>query len=106
MEKAKKTFRTERVLVYGDKDVEKVASFCCAGMDEGSIDFALENGADTIVSSDPKHHLIAAAVEKGVNVVVLTHYAAENYGFYEFYQKIKEKCPLVRAEFFADERLM
>ena len=104
--RAKATLKTERVLFYGEKPVEKVASFCGAGMEEETIAFALSKGADTFVSSDPKHHLITEAVGKGLNVVILTHYAAENYGFRKFYQKIKEKCSLVRAEFFADERLM
>ena len=104
--KVKAEFSTERVVVYGDRSVGKVASFCGAGMDEGSIAFALEQGADTIVTSDPKHHLIAQAVERGLNVVILTHYAAENYGFYQFYQKIKEKCPLVPMAYYGDERLM
>lgn len=103
---AKKTLQTERVVVYGESPVQKIASFCGAGMDDETVAFALSNGADTFVSSDPKHHLIAEAVGKGMNVVIFTHYAAENYGFKRFYQKIKEKGSLVRAEFFADERLM
>ena len=102
----KEKFKTERVISYGSKKVQKVASFCGSGMDEGSVAFAFQSGADTLVSSDPKHHLIAGAVEKGMNVVILTHYAAENYGFYQFYQKIKEKCSLVRMSYFADERFM
>lgn len=103
---AKAKLRTERAVVYGTAPVKKVASFCGAGMDEESIGFALKNGADTFVSSDAKHHLIAEAVERGLNVVIFTHYAAENYGFQKFYRKIKEKRLLVRAEYFTDERLL
>ena len=106
VESAKRSLQTERVVVYGDRPVQRVASFCGAGMDEKSIAFALQEEADTLVSSDPKHHLIALAIEKGLNVIVLTHYAAENYGFRQFYQTIKEKCPLAKMQFFADERLM
>lgn len=103
---AKAKLRTERVTVYGTRPVGKVASFCGAGMDEESIAFAALNGADTFVSSDAKHHLIAEAVGRDMNVVIFTHYAAENYGFQQFYRKIKENCPLVRAEYFTDERFM
>ena len=100
-------FQTKNVMVFGEREeVSKVASFCGAGLDEESLAFAFENDADTVVSSDPKHHLIAQAVEQGLNVLILPHYAAENYGFYEFYQKIEEKCSLVPMEYFEDGRLM
>lgn len=102
---AKQTFRTGRAIAYGERPVKKVACFCGAGMNEKSVAFALANGADTFVSSDGKHHLIAGAVQSGMNVLLLTHYAAETYGFYRFYQKIKERSG-VSCEFFADERLL
>ena len=104
--KAKAVLKTERVLIYGDKPVKKIASFCGAGTDGESVAFALLKGADTFVSSDPKHHVVLETVERGLNAVLFTHYAAENYGFYQFYRKIKDKCSGVRTEFFADERLM
>ncbi len=106
VKRAKEKLCARRVLVYGDRPVGRVASFCGAGMEEESIRFALKKGADTLVSSDAKHHLLVSAIESGLNVVVFTHYAAENYGFRKFYRKIKEKCPLVRTEYFTDERLM
>lgn len=104
-EEIKKNFSTDRVLCYGSAPVSRVASFCGAGMDGDSVAFALKNGADTFVSSDPKHHLVAELTERGVNVVLITHYAAENYGFYQFYQKIKERLS-VACEYFTDERLL
>lgn len=103
--RTKKTFRTERVIVYGNRPVKRVASFCGAGFDENSVRFALENGADTLVSSDGKHHLIAEAVERGLNVVLLTHYAAENYGFEKFYERMK-KCIEVPCGFYTDDRII
>ena len=102
--KAKESLNTERVIVYGDKPVERIASFCGAGMDEETVRFAFESGADTFVSADPKNHLLVYLLEHGMNVVVLTHFASENYGFKKFYQKMKENCSGVRMEFFTDER--
>lgn len=102
---ARKTFRTDRIVAYGNRPVKKVASFCGGGMGEKSVAFALACGADTFVSSDGKHHLVAQAIDGGMNVVLLTHYAAETYGFNRFYQKIKEKSG-VCCEFFADERFL
>lgn len=101
----KKEFRTERVVVYGDRPVKKVACFCGGGMEKKSVEFALSCGADTYVSSDGKHHLVTAAADAGMNVLLLTHYAAETYGFYRFYKKIKEKSGVL-CEFFADERYL
>ncbi|MBE7068364.1 MAG: Nif3-like dinuclear metal center hexameric protein [Clostridiales bacterium] len=86
-------FSTRKTLVYqnGVKKVRKVASFCGAGADESSVAFAVEQGAQVIVSSDFKHHVVALALEKGLAVIALTHYASENYGFEKFYKKIRQK---------------
>lgn len=95
-EKIKKTFSTERVLVYGkaDKKIKRVASFCGAGADEETVAFAAAAGADLMVSSDFKHHLLTMAQERGMAVIVLTHYASESYGFKKYYQKICRELPL------------
>lgn len=100
----RKEFQTERLVVYGQNPVKRVASFCGGGFEGQSLAFALENGADTLVSSDGKHHLIAEAVEKGLNVVLLTHYAAESYGFGRFCESMKGKLS-VPCIFFSDGSL-
>ena len=104
--RVKARFSTERVIVYGDRPVRKVASFCGAGMDESSVAFALAEGADTFVSSDGKHHIIAQLVGQGMNVVLLTHYAAENYGFIRFADNLKQKIKGTPVTVFTDERLL
>lgn len=105
-ERIRARFSTERVVVYGDRPVSRVASFCGAGVDEASVSFALSEGADTFVSSDGKHHLIAQLAGQGVNVVLLTHYAAENYGFLRFAQSLKNKLKGTPVNTFTDERLL
>ena len=88
VEKIKCTFSSERVLTYGEERViKKVASFCGAGCDDRAIAFAYAQNVDAFVSSDLKHHEIAALLTKGVNVIQLTHYSAENYGFNKIYLK-------------------
>lgn len=105
-ERVQKTLSTQRVLVYGeDRPIKKIASFCGAGMDGDAIAFAMRVGAEAIVTSDGKHHHVAQALDSGLNVVLLTHYASENYGFFRFYQKIKEKLT-VPCEYFTDGRLL
>lgn len=89
----KKVFSTDRITVYGDlkKEVTRVASFCGAGADEGAIVFAKKMGAQVMVSSDFKHHLIQLLTESDISVVVLTHYASEQYGFEKYYKKIRQQ---------------
>lgn len=107
IEELKRTFSARQVCVYGDKDAEvsRVASFCGAGGDEEALAFACGQGADTLVSSDFKHHIIAAAREKGKKIVILTHYASENYGFGQYYQKIRRRLE-IPCEFYTDTDLL
>lgn len=100
-------FKTERVQVYanGNEEIKKVASFCGSGADEETVRFAMEQNADLIVSSDFKHHILSLANEKGLAVIALTHYAAENYGFYQFYKKICQSMS-VECEYHTDEDLL
>ena len=107
VENIKKTFTTSRVLVYGNerKTVKRVASFCGSGADEQAIAFAVSQGADIVVSSDFKHHIIQLAIEKGLGVIALTHYASECYGFEKYYQKIRLSVP-VPCEYYADETML
>lgn len=107
VENMKKEFSTDRIVVYGDKEkvLNRAASFCGAGADDGSLSFAARERADVIVSSDFKHHLLTFAVEKGMSVVVLTHYASENYGFQKYYKKICQRVDLP-CVFHTDETLL
>lgn len=101
-------FLTCRILFYGTRPVSKVASFCGAGLDEQSVEFAVKQGVDTVVSSDAKHHIITALVEKGINVVLMPHYSAELYGFKNFVTSFNEQTGGlgVRNELFTDERFL
>ena len=105
--KVRGNFNTQRALFYGTKNrsVKRVASFCGAGCNNEAIAFAKRNGADVFVSSDMKHHEIAALVGMGINVIHLTHYSAENYGFNKIYTQISSAFTIPTA-FFADEDLL
>lgn len=103
----KRELNAKNVLLFGDKNakIERVASFCGGGADEKSLAFAKESGAQVVVSSDFKHHILAAAAEEGMSVLAPTHYASEAYGFKKYYEKISRElsCPCV---FHADEELL
>lgn len=94
-----------RVVRYGSAPVKKIASFCGGGFDEEALLFAREHGADTIVSSEGRHHLILAATEAGCNLLFLTHACSEEYGFYRFYEKMREKLTATSA-YFAEKRFL
>lgn len=96
----KKTFLSERAICFGgDREICRVASFCGAGCDDKAMQFAYENKADVFVSSDLKEHEIASLVSGGMNVIQLTHYSAENYGFNKIYESLKEKLHIPSAYF-------
>lgn len=96
VEGMKGVFSTEKILTYGDpkKEITRVASFCGAGVDERAIFFAKGMGAQVVISSDFKHHLIQLLVESGMSVIVMTHYASEQYGFEKYYKKIRERVDI------------
>lgn len=103
----KKNFGTDRVIYYGENDkiIKRVCSFCGAGCDDAAIQFAAQESADALVSSDMKHHHIAALISRGISVIILTHYASENYGFNKIYGKIIEELK-VPAAYFCDAALL
>ena len=107
VKKVKKEFSAEKVITYGEdyKKISRVASFCGAGCDDYNMDFAAKGGADAFVSSDMKHHEILALRQRGIAVIVLTHYASENYGFEKIYLKIKDGFK-VKSEYFTDTALL
>lgn len=78
-----KNFETRRCFAYGDDEriIKRVASFCGAGCSEDAAGLAIKGGADVLVSADIAHHMITGLYYNNVNVVQLTHYASEVYGF-------------------------
>lgn len=105
--KVKKEFTADKLVVYGDKNktVKRVGSFCGAGCDETNMAFAQKGGADVFVSSDMKHHEILSLIQSGIAVIILTHYAAENYGFNKIYLKIKDGLN-VNSAYYTDAELL
>lgn len=105
--KLKGEFDSEKIFFYdrSDTEIKRVASFCGAGADEESVRFAKEEGADAIVSADFKHHVLTMAQEAGLSVIVMTHYASENYGFKKFYEKICRQVG-VPCTYHTDEHLL
>jgi putative NIF3 family GTP cyclohydrolase 1 type 2 len=68
------------------------------------VAFAVKNGAEVMISSDYKHHVLALALEVGLSVITLTHYASEEYGFKKYYEKIRQQVE-IPCYFHADDLL-
>lgn len=107
LKRYEKTFNTKRVELYGDKDreIKKFASFCGAGLGEGELLAAIENGVDLVASADIPHHVLLSALENGLCVLSCTHYATENYGMRAFAEYANGKFKNKKIFFFDDERL-
>ena len=105
-ERVEREFKTRRYVLYGspDKRVETAASFCGAGGAEAA---AYRGKADLIVTSDAPHHVIREVAERGRALLLLPHYAAENYGFKAFFAKMKAALSgRAKAEYFEDGRYL
>ena len=104
-----KTFGTQKTLVYGSlKSKAGVIASFCGGGSEYALSYARQGGAaDTIITSDMPHHVLKELTERGKQVIILTHYASENYGFKKFFERVKKEVE-GKAEtfFFEDKRFL
>ena len=104
---AKTVFGTKRAVVYGSgrTKISKAASFCGGGAEYCAKYVKNGGAADLIISSDLPHHVIKLIVESGKCVLILPHYAAENYGFRQFYEKAAADLKgFAETMFFTDKR--
>lgn len=105
---AKKVFDTDKIMIYGKKDavIKKAASFCGGGSSvaEKCVSEKLTD-AELIVTSDMPHHVIKSLVENGKFVMIMPHYASEEYGFKKYYLKAAaEICGRAETYYFDDKR--
>ena len=98
---------TKRLFAYGKGEdfVERVASFCGAGADGAAVARAAAAGAQVLVSADIKHNILCDALESGLKILQLTHYASENYGFKHLYKKLCGELG-VPCEYHEDEFML
>ncbi len=101
----KNKFNTDKVLCYGQRSVNKIASFCGSGGSKAVQ--GLGEDVDTVITSDLAHHQLKELVEQGKNVVIIPHYVSEQFGFNEFYKKIsKTVAKEIETFYFVDNRFM
>lgn len=72
-----------------DKSVMKIGVFNGAGVD--LIPFALAHGADTVVTSDVKHHDWISAHESGINLYDAGHFCTEYIAIQPLCDRINER---------------
>ena len=107
---AKSNLKTSKITVYGKRSaiLKKGASFCGGGASYAE-NFVLKKvtNADVIVTSDMPHHVIKTIVEAGKNILIVPHYASENYGFKMFYENVKKTLKnKVETAYFEDKRFL
>ena len=102
----KDKLKTDKVLAYGEGRINKVASFCGAGASDAVKTVEAQTCADTLVTSDVAHHHLKELIEAGKKVIIIPHYAAENYGFEKFYEYALNNCVKAQAYYFTDKRFM
>ena len=104
----KESLGTDKTLVYGSlrAPVGIAASFCGAGS-EYALKYVREGGvADTVITSDVPHHVLKELTERGKQVIILTHYSSENYGFKRFYETVTDKAVKAQTCYFEDKRFL
>jgi dinuclear metal center YbgI/SA1388 family protein len=103
--KIKKQFNTTKVLAYGKKTgkISTIASFCGSGASEAINEIKKGLECDVIVTSDIAHHELKQLIEAGKYIVILTHYASENYGFYKFFEQVKSKLDGLATMIYMDD---
>ena len=101
----KREFNSTKVIAYGnlEDNINKVATFCGAGLDSESIDLASD--CDLIVSSDGKHHDIVNALENGKKLLIVTHYSSEFYGFKQVYNNLSNSFK-VKTVLYEDDKYL
>ena len=89
----KQTFSSQKIICYGDKPVNSIASFCGSGAGTALEQLDKLTNVDTIVTSDIAHHQLKEFIEQGKNVVIIPHYVSEQFGYRKFYELIKKHTP-------------
>ncbi len=104
----KKATGSSRVLCYGNMEriVTRVASFSGGGGGMEELLVAAKAGAELMVSSDFAHHVILEAHQRGIALMQVTHYSAENYGFNQFFNLINHHLGGLPTEYFVEEDLL
>ena len=107
VQKIKDNFGTQKIIYYGNRQVEEFASFCGSGGSHAVEYLDAINSVDTIVTSDLAHHQIKQFIECEKNVVIIPHYASEQFGFNKFYELITKKLEnKAQTFYYLDNRFM
>lgn len=103
--KIKANLGTDKIVCYGSGKVKTVATFCGGGS-SSALEYVCGGGvADTIITSDVPHHVIKELTEREKKTIIIPHYAAEDYGFNKFYERIKGLTEgRIRVYYFEDKR--
>ena len=97
---------TDKYMFFGDKNtlVNKVATFCGAGLSEQGI--ASASDCELLISADISHHVLLSALNQGKCVLQLTHYASEVFAMQKFVKELFENQLKMKYYFYTDKRFL
>jgi dinuclear metal center YbgI/SA1388 family protein len=108
VERIKTELCTDKVICYGESnDFAKTVATFCGGGASNALELVQKGKtkADTIVTSDMAHHVLKELIELGKNVIIIPHYASEDYGFKKFYLDVLDKTKEnIESYYFEDKR--
>ncbi len=78
-------------VVEGKRPIKRVA--VCGGAGADFIDYAIEAGADALVTGDLDHHEMLDAAEKGITLIAAGHFETENPVMAVLKEKLEKEFP-------------
>ena len=76
-ERVKKIYDLDQIRVYGDPEKEIRIAAVSSGSGKSSLEDAIRNGADVLITGDVDYHTGIDAVMKGIAVIDAGHYGTE-----------------------------
>lgn len=81
-----------------NQKIEKVASFCGAGLSPELVEQSIKNGASVVISCDIPNHFVVELSENGINVVNCQHGESELKAFWKIIESLNLDTKVVLCE--------
>ncbi|MBE5997901.1 MAG: Nif3-like dinuclear metal center hexameric protein [Lachnospiraceae bacterium] len=93
----KSVYGLDQIRVYGDPEKTVKVAAVSSGSGKSSLDDAIRNGADVLITGDVDYHTAIDAVMKGISVIDAGHYGTEFCFIEEASKFISETFPELKV---------